>query len=237
MEIFLVAKITPCFENGKGALCKGLKNGIGYGTTELHVIRPNKNFSPEFLYYWTQSEQFHQIGESMMTGSAGQKRIPLEFVTNFKILYPTSLQEQSDIANFLKIRISQIEQIIEKKNRLIQLLKEKHQSTINQTVTKGLDLSLPMKDCRIEWIGDIPKHWKINKIKYCSYVKGRIGWQRLKADEFVDNGPYLITGTDFEKGTISWNKCYHVSDWRYELNPYIHVKKHDILITKDGHYR
>ncbi len=71
-------------------------------------------------------------------------------------------------------------------------------------------------------------------IKATSYLKGRIGWQGLRASEFVDDGPFLITGTDFIDGKIDWNTCYHVSEARYKEAAYIHVKNGDILITKDG---
>jgi type I restriction enzyme S subunit len=67
-----------------------------------------------------------------------------------------------------------------------------------------------------------------------SYLKGRIGWQGLKASEFVPDGPYLITGTDFENGRVEWDRCYHVSQERYDEATPIHIKNGDILITKDG---
>ena len=60
-----------------------------------------------------------------------------------------------------------------------------------------------MKDSGIEWIGEIPSDWSIGRIKYNFYLKGRIGWQGLKANEFIDDGPFLVTGTDFENGCIS----------------------------------
>ena len=91
-----------------------------------------------------------------------------------------------------------------------------------------------MKESGIEWIGEIPEHWLIDRIKYSSYVKGRIGWQGLRADEFIDEGPYLITGMHFNNDSIDWEKCYHISDERYNEAPEIHVRKGDILITKDG---
>ncbi|MBQ7578566.1 MAG: restriction endonuclease subunit S, partial [Synergistaceae bacterium] len=90
------------------------------------------------------------------------------------------------------------------------------------------------KDSGVEWIGKIPEEWGYGRIKYNYYLKGRIGWQGLKANEFIDNGPYLITGTDFENGSINWEKCYHISEERYNEAPEIHVKVGDLLITKDG---
>lgn len=75
----MVAKITPCFENGKGAVLRGLKNGIGAGTTELHVVRPLLGVLPEFIYIFLRSPHFKIVGESHMTGTAGQKRLSTEY--------------------------------------------------------------------------------------------------------------------------------------------------------------
>ena len=91
-----------------------------------------------------------------------------------------------------------------------------------------------MKDSEIQWIGEIPDHWNVNKIKFTSYVKGRIGYHGLRSDEFIEEGPYLITGTDFKDGSIDWNFCYHVSQKRYDQDPFIQIKNDDVLITKDG---
>lgn len=91
-----------------------------------------------------------------------------------------------------------------------------------------------MKDSGVEWIGKMPLSWNIARIKYNYYLKGRIGWQGLKADEFIEAGPYLVTGTDFENGKVNWNTCYHISQERYDEAPEIHVEIGDLLITKDG---
>lgn len=80
----VVAKITPCFENGKGALAKGLKNGIAFGTTELHVLRVRENLDPSFLFYLTISEAFRDMGEAHMYGAGGQKRVPELFIKDLQ---------------------------------------------------------------------------------------------------------------------------------------------------------
>lgn len=90
------------------------------------------------------------------------------------------------------------------------------------------------KDSGVDWVGKIPNHWDSSKIKYNTYVKGRIGWQGLTTNEYIDEGPFLITGTDFHNGLIDWNSCYHVSEERYEQDPYIQIQEEDLLITKDG---
>jgi type I restriction enzyme S subunit len=90
------------------------------------------------------------------------------------------------------------------------------------------------KDLGVVWLGKIPAHWEVKRIKHNSYVKGRIGWKGLTSDEFSDEGPYLVTGTDFINGHVSWGSCYHVSVDRYNDDPFIMLRENDLLITKDG---
>lgn len=93
----VVVKITPCFENGKGALMQDLKNGVGFGTTEFHVLRSKDTdtLNPVWLHQLTRSKRFRLYGEMQMTGSAGQKRIPKLFIENYRIILPPiSLQNQ-----------------------------------------------------------------------------------------------------------------------------------------------
>jgi type I restriction enzyme S subunit len=91
------------------------------------------------------------------------------------------------------------------------------------------------KDSGIEWIGEIPEHWDIKKIKHRCYVKGRVGWKGLKSSEFLTDGySYLVTGTDFKNDTVDWGNCYHIDEERYNEDPYIQLQNEDLLITKDG---
>jgi type I restriction enzyme S subunit len=92
------------------------------------------------------------------------------------------------------------------------------------------------KPTTIKWIPEIPENWKLKKLKYTSYLKARVGWHGLKADEFNNDVslPYCITGTDFRNGEINWENCYHISEERYNEDPYIQLKENDLLITKDG---
>ncbi len=96
----LIAKITPCFENGKGAIAENLRNGIGFGTTELHVLRSGSELDRRFLFYLTASFAFRQPGEAWMYGAGGQKRVPDDFVLNFRSGFPPQ-PEQRAIAEFL----------------------------------------------------------------------------------------------------------------------------------------
>ena len=92
----LFAKITPCMENGKGAVARGLKNGIGFGSTEFHVLRPKAGVSnPVWLYTIMSFKQFRQDAARKMTGSAGQRRVPSSFLSGYKVsLPPIALQNQ-----------------------------------------------------------------------------------------------------------------------------------------------
>ena len=94
--------------------------------------------------------------------------------------------------------------------------------------------STAVQNSDITWIGTIPSDWKINRIKHTCSLRGRIGWQGLKSSEFISQGPFVITGTDFDNGHINWDSCNHISDDRYNEDPAIHVKEGDLLITKDG---
>ena len=90
------------------------------------------------------------------------------------------------------------------------------------------------KNSGIEWIGSIPSDWKLDKIKYMANLYGRIGWQGLTSEEYIDEGPFLVTGVDFCKGRIDWNSCVHISEKRWEQADKIQIKNEDLLITKDG---
>lgn len=91
-----------------------------------------------------------------------------------------------------------------------------------------------MQNTAIPWIGSIPCEWKLIRIKNTSWLKGRIGWDGLQSKEFVDNGPYLITGTDFFNGKVNWSSCVHITKERYDEDELLHIKEGDLLITKDG---
>ena len=91
-----------------------------------------------------------------------------------------------------------------------------------------------MKPSGIDWIGEIPTDWNIKRVKYLASLKGRIGWQGLTSDEYIDEGPFLITGIDFCNGGIDWENCVHITEERWAEAPEIHIHNGDLLITKDG---
>jgi type I restriction enzyme, S subunit len=96
----LLAKITPCFENGKLGIARSLVNGIGFGSSEYFVIRPSKDISAEFLYYFLLQPTFREAGAKSMTGAVGHKRVAKEFLEGCLIPLP-SIKEQHRIVTLL----------------------------------------------------------------------------------------------------------------------------------------
>lgn len=130
----VLAKITPCFENGKSAIAQNLTNGIAFGTTELHVLRPQDSINNHFLYYLIKSDSFMKIGESEMYGAGGQKRVPEEFIKNFLIGLPP-YYEQVTIADYLDQETAKIDRLCDTVNQTIGRLKEYRTALITQAVT------------------------------------------------------------------------------------------------------
>lgn len=166
----VIAKITPCFENGKGSLAAGLTNGIAFGTTELHVLRMTDAADRRFMFYVTLSDAFRRLGEADMYGAGGQKRVSESFVRNLSPALP-SLSEQRAIAAFLDRETARIDALVAKKERLIELLQEKRTALITRAVTKGLDPNVPMKDSGVEWLGKIPALWDAERIKWVARME------------------------------------------------------------------
>ncbi|WP_278600928.1 restriction endonuclease subunit S [Clostridium tertium] len=135
----VVAKITPCFENGKGACLDKLESDFGYGTTELIVLRASEKIDPKYLYYITRISHFRILGEKDMTGSAGQKRVPTSFVGNFTLGIPKR-EEQIQIIEYIEKKKIQIENVIQKIASEIEFISEYKNSLISSVVTGKVDV-------------------------------------------------------------------------------------------------
>lgn len=135
----VVAKITPCFENGKGAIARGLKNGIAFGTTELHVMRSDDILLPDYLFHLTMSHPFRCIGESEMYGAGGQKRVPETFLKDFRIGLPP-VNEQQDIIDYINKVNQKLDLQISKAIDVIGRLTEYRSALITNAVTGKIDV-------------------------------------------------------------------------------------------------
>jgi type I restriction enzyme S subunit len=135
----------------------------GLASTEALVLRCKNNIFPKFLKYYILSRDFINIVDSSTFG-AKMPRASWDFIGNLFFIFPP-LNEQQKIAQFLDYKTKQIDELIKKKETLIEKLDEKRTAVISHAVTKGLDSSVPMKDSCIEWLGEIPKHWKVKRLK------------------------------------------------------------------------
>jgi len=203
----------------------------------IRVVVDKNKHDPYFVLASINSFNFRRQAEIKSIGTT-RARIGLTVLKKIPFpLPPFSVQKK--IAKIL----TTIDGVIEKTEAAIAKYKAIKQGMMYDLFTRGLDENGKLRPSFEEapdlyWeheeLGMIPQVWKTADIISTTYLKGRIGWQGLRYEEFIDQGPYLITGTDFKKGLINWDSCYHITQKRFEEAPLIHVKNDDVLITKDG---
>lgn len=204
-----------------------LINLILYAKNEKFIYIPYLNY---LLKNYGFAEEFYRWGHGIVADLWTTRWQEMKNI----ILPIPNFDEQVKLNLHLDKKINQIDELIANQEAQIERLEEYKQAVITKAVTKGLNPNVKMKDSGIEWIGSIPSHWETIKIKFTSWLKGRIGWDGLKSAEFVEDGPFLITGTDFMDGSINWDTCVHISEERYNEDELLHIKEDDLLITKDG---
>jgi type I restriction enzyme, S subunit len=209
----VVAKITPCFENGKGALAAGLTNQVGFGTTELHVLRPNETLDERFLFYITMARDFRCYGTAEMFGAGGQKRVPERFLRDWRPPMP-SIETQRRIIAFLDEKTAQIDGLIAKKQALLDRFAEKRHAVIARAVIQGLRPTAPMKDSGVDWLGHIPTHWKVKRVKHIAKLESGHTPDK-KIEEYWENGniPWVSLNDTAE---IRAND--YISDTKFKTN-------------------
>jgi type I restriction enzyme S subunit len=125
----IMAKITPCMENGKAAIARNLINGLGFGSTEFHVLRPTAAVLPEFAYRFIRQESYRRSAESEMTGSVGQKRVPQSFLEATEIRLPPT-PEQDRIVKSLAELLNAVKASQAKLSRVSAILKRFRQAAL-----------------------------------------------------------------------------------------------------------
>ena len=213
----------------------GLSSYFGAISPVYYALYSKENSNIKFYNYIFQTSVFQNSLKGLGNGILEiRMRIPMSNLNNV-FLPLTTLNEQKKIAEFLDKKCEIIDKRLSNLERKIKSLKEYKKSLITECVTKGLNpKNIEFKDSGIPWIGQIPKHWEVTKIKYECFLKGRIGWQGLTTAEYIEEGAYLVTGVDFLNGNIDWQNCVRVSEWRFNQAPEIQIKNNDLLITKDG---
>lgn len=191
------------------------------------------NIFASYLCYYMDS---HAINIQFALESRGgvQDFVSLGLLQNV-FAFKIPLLEQQQIAKFLDNATQKMDTLIQKQENLIKLLKEKRQAVISHAVTRGLNPDVKFKDSGVEWLGEVPEHWSMSKLKYDSYIKARVGWHGLTSDElFEDGDAYAVTGSDFLGNVINWKDCRKCTLERYKQDRFIQLKDNDLLVTKDG---
>jgi len=203
----LLAKITPCFENGKLGIAKSLKNGVGFGSSEYIVFRSNGAIDPEFLFYFLSQNCFRDTGASVMTGAVGHKRVPKEFIENYSIPIPPS-PEQKRIVAILDEAFTGIDKAMANAEKNLTNTRELFESYLNDVFTqKG--------DGWVEGIlGDFCK-----KVEYGTSSKS-------KQEGSV---PVLRMG-NIQNGKFSWDSLVY-TDNVDEIEKYL-LKNNDVLFNR-----
>ncbi|MBB3885571.1 restriction endonuclease subunit S [Xanthomonas campestris pv. campestris] len=230
-----IAKITPCFENGKGAIAEGLVNGVAFGTTELHVLRPSATLDTRFLFYLTIAHDFRSHGEAEMLGASGQKRVPEEFLKDWTPSLPR-MDVQQRIARFLDDKTARIDALIEKKQELLERLEEKRRALITSAVMGKSRLRTQAKNKTQKsggaWLGAAPSDWKVKRLRFAfeSCKNGVWGAEPDDEDSIV-----CIRAADFDgqSGRLNnGNRTLRTIDkWSFEK---VRLNFGDLILEKSG---
>jgi len=205
--------------------------------SHIHVIRKRtEKIAPHFLFYF-KSPIFQNLVQSKISGSV----IPALTQKDInEIIFPIPpISEQVSISRVLSSLDSKIE-LNHQMNRTLE--------AIAQAIFKHwfVDFEFPNEEGKPyrssggemvynEELGkEIPKEWRADKLGNHSIIKGRIGWKGLQVSEYVDEGPYIVGGTQLVDNRVNWEDCPRVPQRRYDESPEIMLKKGDVLMTKDG---
>ena len=213
----------------------GLSRFDGMITGAYTVYKVNaEKFCPEFLYYFYLNLDTGKRLKPLYKGL--RNTIGKDIFGEFKTFIP-NYSEQVKISNFLDQKVTEIDQAIAIKKQQIALLNERKQIVIQKAVTQGLDPNVAMKDSGVEWIGEIPEHWKIKKLKFICKSQGRIGFKGYSSDDLVEanEGALTLGATHLNwNGEIILDQPVYLNWKKYYESPEIMVKKDDILIVQRG---
>ena len=197
----------------------------------LAVIRPHtRRAATRFVFFFMKSRPFMQ-GVELGWSFGTQQNIGMGVIENLHLALPP-IHEQESIGAFLDAKTAQIDELIEKKRRQIELLKEYRASVISEVVTKGLNPNVRMKDSGVEWIGKIPEHWTLVALKRIASVRYGLG-QPPKEKE---NGVPLVRATDLHAGKISIENIVRVDPSDVPKNRDAFLTEGEIIVVRSGAY-
>lgn len=239
---FFVRSQTVERINSIGADCEAVLtagDGVGVGRVfhyyegkfdyhqRVYMLSNFSNVLGRFVYYYLSSNFYKVALEGNAKSTVDSLRLP-QFL-NFEFSLP-NFEVQQKIVKFLDHETAKIDTLIEKQQQLIKLLKEKRQAVISHAVTKGINPNAPMRDSGVEWLGEVPAHWKVATIRRY-LLEHRQGYYTTEA--YVDDGIKLLRITDLrDMGDISTNNCPKVSRTD-SLTNYL-LKEGDVVFARTG---
>jgi type I restriction enzyme S subunit len=213
----LLAKITPCFENGKLGIAKKLVNGIGFGSSEYIVLRANKSLYPKYLFYYLSQESIRVAGRKVMSGAVGHKRVPNDFIETRKIFFPP-LPEQKRIVEMLDDAFLAIDKAIENTEKNLKNARDLFDSYLNKVFS------------------DKGEGWKERKLKeLCKTFHQGLNTAGEKI-KFYESGFPIIQARNINAGLIEYeNKIKYMceDDWIEYKNKY-RPQLGDVFFTNIG---
>lgn len=200
--------------------------------TDCSTIEASDKYDIKFIYYnlLNRQDKIFQLQSGL-----AQPHVYPKDIEALSLEFPESPSEQTKIAKIL----TTIDTTIEKTKALIEKHKNIKEGLLQDLLANGIDENGNIRSPKTHKykpseLGMIPEEWDCVSVANMFKLRARIGWQGLKASEFVEDGPFVVTGTDLQNGEINWETCYHVSEFRYKQDSGIQLKNHDLVITKDG---
>lgn len=229
----IVLRLTD-LQNDKRSLRVGLARENGIITSTYLTLRlKNICCSDSYMYYLLHTydicKVFYNFGGGVRQGGTWSDIYKME------LLIPQK-NEQQKISDFLDKKTAQLDKVKALLEEQIQKLKDYRASLIYETVTKGLDKTVPMKDSGIDWIGQIPEEWEVSKLEQYVDIFGRIGFRGYTTNDIVNEGEGAISYSPsniIDYSVIDNNNTY-ISWSKYDESPEIQIKTGDVLYVKTG---
>lgn len=202
----------------------------GRCTSEMLVLRPHEVL-PEFLRFVMLADETTKLVDSSTYG-AKMPRAEWDFVGRLVVPVPAKNRQRA-IAVFLDRKTAAIDALIAKKERLIELLREKRQALITQAVTKGIDPNVRMKDSGIHWLGEVPAHWIVEKLRRIS-SRVDVGIAEAATHAYASEGVPLIRSTNIVNGTFDRVSVLFIEPWFAQRNRSKTLRSGDIVTVRTG---
>lgn len=197
----------------------------GVCSTELMVFEPTQ-FDSHFLLYLVLSDGFIKLVDASTQGSK-MPRADWEFISNIEVAFPP-LPEQRAIAAFLDERTARIDGLVERKRRLVQLLKEKRQALITRAVTRGLDANVKLKPSGVPWLGDVPEGWEVKPLRYLGTFQNGIS----AGAEYFGSGEPFVNYKDVYSNPELPSNVEGLANSTFEDQSRYSVRCGDVLFTR-----